>query len=941
LAAHLGLARTSPVAAGGRLGVKSRFRDDDEPGVACPDEETLLAFLDGRLSPQRVSEVDSHLSSCGDCGRVVADVAPVVLAVGEASPAALAQQTTLGRGASVGRYLLLDRVGRGGMGEVYAAYDPELDRKVAVKVLHEGAEHSEKADRARARLLREAKAIARLSHPNVVVVHDAGTIGERVFIAMEYVEGSTIADWLREAPRAWREIRDAFVAAGRGLEAAHRAGIVHRDFKPQNVMTSAGGAVRVMDFGLANEAGGGPAARFDAVGIGAATLALTRTESMVGTPAYMAPEQFRGERADARSDQFSFCVTAYEALYGERPFPSESFPALMEAVIAGRVREPAQKSGVPAWLRKVVLRGLRPDPKERWPSMTDLLAALGRDPQRRRRQALVAALVAALLLGGGAVAQRVLDRSDGALCLEGSAKLAELWDPPAGPGARGSSRREAARVAFAATGLSFAADTWARVSAALDRYAGRWTSAHAEACQATHVRREQSLEVLDLRMDCLNRGLDGLRALTDLFGKADREVVMSAVRATTELPDLARCDDVSDLRAVLPPPRDAQTRARVDALRARVAELKVLVDTGKQTEVIARGEALLAELRALGYDPLTSQAAFLVGYSHHAMGEAAGVAKSHLEEAALRALASRDDEGAVDAVGALAGTEMDEGERADDAERWLRIGEAILTRLGPGHDRARAWLEQSRGVIRYHQGRLAEGIAAFSTAAALKERARGRDHVDVAISLNALSVLLVEAGDLPRALATSERALAIATAAFGEGSPGLGEYLNNHGEVLNAAGRPAEALALFRRAMEAWEALGPGNQFQGHPLTGIGQALLREGKAAEAIAPLERALELRVSTNETHLRLGETRFALAKALWDGGGDRARARALALAARADQPRPERRAEVDRWLDLHSPPAVRAKFRNAAPGVPHRQRHGRAARAQHPGQVSSRP
>ena len=221
--------------------------------------------------------------------------------------------------------MILGLVGRGGMGDVYAAYDPELDRKIALKLLNGGRSGSGSPAPSRGRLLKEAKSIARLTHPNVIVVHDAGTIDDRVFIAMEFVEGQTLATWLGGKPRTWSEVREIFLSAGRGLAAAHTARIVHRDFKPQNVMVADDGAVRVMDFGLASDSSdtdGGPVepVRAEVADFASTTaLALTRTGSLVGTPAYMAPEQFKGEAADARTDQFSFCVRSTRRFTASAP----------------------------------------------------------------------------------------------------------------------------------------------------------------------------------------------------------------------------------------------------------------------------------------------------------------------------------------------------------------------------------------------------------------------------------------------------------------------------------------------------------------------------------------------------------------------------------------------------------------------------------------------
>ncbi|HEY7375739.1 MAG TPA: serine/threonine-protein kinase, partial [Polyangia bacterium] len=242
-------------------------------------------------------------------------------------------------GARIGRYLIIERVGAGAMGVVYGAYDPELDRKIAVKLLKGGDAGPE--DAARARLLREAKAMARLAHPNVIAVYDVGIFDGQIFLAMEFLSAGTLRSWLADRPRGWREVLDVFVAAGRGLAAAHAAGLVHRDFKPDNVLLDKEGRPRVVDFGLARDAAGAPAddhggethARAAAETTSGTHLGtLTRKGAIMGTPAYMAPEQITGEATDARTDQFSFCVTLWEALHGERPFFGESLMGLLHSV---------------------------------------------------------------------------------------------------------------------------------------------------------------------------------------------------------------------------------------------------------------------------------------------------------------------------------------------------------------------------------------------------------------------------------------------------------------------------------------------------------------------------------------------------------------------------------------------------------------------------------
>src|SRR6266496_712891 len=513
-------------------------------------------------------------------------------------PAALA------RGSSIGRYIVLAMVGRGGMGEVYAAYDPELDRKVAVKLLRVKPGNGVSLAEGRTRTLREAQAIARLSHPNVVVVFDVGTFEDKVFIAMEYVEGNTVTYWLQVQQRAWKEILQVFTDAGRGLAAAHEKGLIHRDFKTDNVMVSRDRHVRVMDFGLARQVQekSGPAAApaptpstasggaktgqsgvVQAIPIrilsgasasndGPPTMVvaadpsapipiegrsssgmfdarLTRTGAMMGTPAYMAPEQFLGTPTDARSDQFSFCISLYEALYGERPFEGSTMSTLTANVVQGNVRDAPAGSKIPLWVRKVLLRGLMPRAKDRWPSMEALLEVLGKDPRVQRRKWLAAAGgiigIVGLLVGG-----RLFMGDESQVCSGGPPKLAGIWDLPR-PGEPEPARHAQIRKAFLATGKSYAPDVFATVSHALTTYARNWANMYRDSCEASRVRREQSDDVMDLRMECLHERLGGVRALTEVFSEATGDVVENAVSAANALASLDRCSDVPLLRAVV------------------------------------------------------------------------------------------------------------------------------------------------------------------------------------------------------------------------------------------------------------------------------------------------------------------------------------------------------------------------------------------------------
>jgi serine/threonine protein kinase/formylglycine-generating enzyme required for sulfatase activity len=318
-------------------------------------------------------------------------------------------------GAKVGRYLVVERIGAGAMGVVYAAYDPKLDRKIALKLLRPQEGKGDQARRT-ARLEREAQAIAKLSHPNVVGIFDVGVHEGQVFMAMEYLAGGTLRDWLAAKKRPWREILKMFIEVGHGLAGAHAEGLIHRDFKPDNVLLDKNGVPKVVDFGLVRlsaavdptASGGidrgtsGDAKQEEVASAPHVTgpTALTRTGALTGTPAYMAPEQFLGKPIDARTDQFAFFVALYEALYGERPFAGETVMGLADSVTSGKVRSAPKGSDIPGWVRACVVQGLRVDPAERYSGFGQLLSVLANDPVVRRRRQLLVAVASVLLIAG-------------------------------------------------------------------------------------------------------------------------------------------------------------------------------------------------------------------------------------------------------------------------------------------------------------------------------------------------------------------------------------------------------------------------------------------------------------------------------------------------------------------------------------------------------------
>lgn len=388
----------------------------------CLDDNTVVEFLDGALSMEAREQVEGHVADCDTCRRLIAEIGraasvvaiasdtpePVDLAMSPTAPAGGDAHVALSPGQTVGRFVVLGRIGSGGMGVVFAAYDPKLDRKVALKLLRNPDDERIPPHDAQMRLRREAQAIAQLSHPNVIQVYDVGTYQSEVYIAMEFVDGQTLTRWLRKWERPWKDILDKFLQAGRALAAAHQGGLMHRDFKPDNVLVGKDERVRVMDFGLARSLffdGDSVSRALDVVSIPISDSGnvlgqpLTKTGTVLGTPRFMAPEQFAGQDTDARSDQFSFCVALYESLYGYHPFPDNNAAGLVKSPQHTQVRPPPDDTRVPGWLHATIVRGLAADPMRRWASMSALLRALAPRPEPTRSiVALLAAGVAAVAL---------------------------------------------------------------------------------------------------------------------------------------------------------------------------------------------------------------------------------------------------------------------------------------------------------------------------------------------------------------------------------------------------------------------------------------------------------------------------------------------------------------------------------------------------------------
>ena len=798
---------------------------------------------------------------------------------------ALKARLLAGDDRKIGRFHVLRLLGEGGMGMVFAGYDEELGRKVAIKLLRTLA--SEDAV-GRARLLREAQTLARLSHPNVVTVYEVGEFGRQVYVAMEFVLGETLQAWLQSGRRSWREVVRVFVEAGRGLAVAHAAGILHRDFKPANVLLGADGRVRVVDFGLAlaRDAAGGDsevvATHVRLHGLEAATRShsrrteeLTAAGSIMGTPAYMAPERFTFERPiDPRSDQFGFCVALFEGLYGARPFPGRAYEDVRAAILRGVVVEPPGPHAVPGWLRKVVLRGLAREPADRFADMDALLAALQRDPQRTRNRALAGLAVAGALLAGGYALARV-HAGDVGPCPDARAKLGPVWDD----------RRADVERALLATRAVYAADTWTRVAVRVDRHADAWAAVHHDACQA-HARGEQSAVLLDLRMACLERRRGELAALVARLAAADADTVRAAASAVDDLIPPERCADAAALTAAVPPPEDPAAAVRVAALRERLAEARAAAATAKPAEAATLAAEVVQAAEALGFRPLLAEALAVRGSVALARGEYEPGCRS-LEDALWLADTVRDDVLLADTMAELVHILGVRLVRFEEALRWRRHADAVVARLGEastGHTAllrafgvtlatqgrpaaAREQLQRAlaldEGSAEPHDGRVIKDLVALGTAEfhagdpaaarryheralALGERIYGPNHPEIARIATNLATAVTALGDLEAAAPLFERALALIDATHGPNSPNSAGTLINLGSLWAMRGQFDRAQPLFERALAILEpTLGPEHPDVGTVLHNLALVASERGELGKARAYHQRALAIR------------------------------------------------------------------------------------------------
>ncbi len=685
----------------------------------------------------------------------------------------------------IGRFEILDLLGEGGMGVVYAADDATLARKVAIKAIR--GERLRMHPGERDRLLREARALAKLSHPNVVTVYEVHEDGPDVYIVMELIEGTTLAGWLA-TPRTLPEILGLFIQAGHGLHAAHIAGIVHRDFKPSNVLVAHDARVRIVDFGLAR---GDPTPADTtspklARAVDNTELTLA-TAAHAGTPAYMSPEQLRGLPCDARSDQFSFCVALYEAVYGKRPFAPGELAARIES---GDMSTLPLGRPAPRWLRKALARGLSLRPEARYPSMAALLTVLEETPKQRRRIAWVA-LTGLTLVGAVVSGTQLRDPAATALCDNAGASLDAVWS---------DHQRVAIRRAFTETGLSYATSAATRTLAALDRYRDELRDARQEACKATHVRGERSEASLDTRGQCLDRATRSLINLCDVLVVAGPAVVGEAEALVVALPAPAACID----EAREPAPAPAPPRTDV-ALERLLDQGRILETTHQGAQAVAVLERLIADSRARGNPSFEAEALLLLGRTQIALLRAPKPAHETLHRAYDAAsTAGRDDLlwAIWGALSQVAGYELD-----DLVGARVHLEHARSTLARTRDPEAELRLLEFEGLLASSEGHHTEAIALRRD---ILERVRSRPDAPAVAVIRAriaLAMALALSGDLEASKQMHQDIWDDARERFGADHPwtaraevGLGRDLFELGEHHAASLRLTHARAALAAA---------------------------------------------------------------------------------------------------------------------------------------------
>lgn len=718
---------------------------------------------------------------------------------------------------TLGRFVLLERLGAGAYGAVYVAYDPKLDRRVALKRLHR------EPDGPRSPLMREAKALAQLSHPNVVTVYEVDETDGHAYVVMEFVAGMTLAAWLATASHGPARILEVMCSAGRGLAEAHARGMSHRDFKPGNVMVGDDGRVRVMDFGLADR---GDEERSPTIsGLGGSGSTNGSTVGL-GTPAYMAPEQLCGRAADARSDQFAYCVTLFEALTGRRPFGGDTAEERLAAIYEGPAA--AVVEALPRRVRDAVVRGLDPEPTRRHPDLTALLDVLERQLRPRSRGGWVVASLLAAAAGAVGWAQ---GRSEDD-CLTKARAIDTTWS---------EARRESIDTAFTKTGRPYAEHARAFVHEAVDRYAREWSEASVDACRA----RPSSTAPTTPRQVCLERRRGELDALLTELESADDALVRRSTSAVSGLVPVSHCDRPDALadRSTL----DAEAQARLDELETALAEVTAHRLAGRYDVALQRLEPLVPRLREVGHDPLLADALVRRGRLQRLRGDW-DAADASLQEGLRLAVASRADAVAATGAANLADTRFRRGEPEAGQETA-----ALALALHQRQTGEASWPHLSN-VIGSGLGiavRYTDAVEVLGQGIAAAEADGDRDRVALMGMYANHGALLLRLGHIERAERSIAAAEDLARALIGEDHPQYAKMMQQRAQLLSLDGDHEGALQRQQRALEIWRgAVTDPSPTEDLMLSNLADFLGRLGRHDEALQTLEEVLRLEEQMSE-------------------------------------------------------------------------------------------
>jgi tetratricopeptide (TPR) repeat protein len=805
--------------------------------MACLDDEAMLGLVEGRLKGAALAEAEGHLDGCESCRDVVAQMSRA------AAPAGLAP------GRELGGYVVGELLGEGAMGRVYEAWQRELDRKVAIKVLH---------DQSTAKLLKEAQAMARLDHPNVVGVYEVGTVDDAVYVVMDLVTGDTLRAWAPKRTPA--EITRVLVEIARGLAAVHAAGVIHRDIKPDNIIVGSDGRARLGDFGLARGAGNirggnqvsasstsfedtvvatpGDASRH-AVSLGA--NAVPAGTAVAGTPVYMALEVLKGGAATAASDQFAFGVTAYEIIAGERPFTGKSWDALARSVERD---QPPQLETVPGWLDAAIRRCLAIDPAKRWPSMTALADHLAERAQRRKPIWIAGAAAAAVIASGVTfAATRGSQDPSGPTCTAGADEIAAVWN------------RDARAKSDKLGGL---------VLAAIDGWAAQWATEHDATCAAS---RSEPIAKIAARENCLLRRRDELTSLLSEMRRlapAELPSTMQGLRVSDPQLDERMMDALGamspiDCRTVLPGAADPMPPDPALATEARTVEQQV----SKVRAAIALGDAARQTSLVTAMVDRAKQSTHLPT-----------VAAAHLVHAEVLRATGRLDEAAIAARDAVAAAERGHDDQTV-AHAWLtRVGIAADKRdfaaaddlaaiASATVDRAGAparWIArllQQRGLIAFYRNKLGDARTLLTDARAKFVALSGERSTDVAAIETLLGGVARVAGDLAAAEKHHRLALSIDREVRPPSHPDLSRDLHNVAGILRLQKDLDGALTAYHEAL-ALETARNGERSVQAGLTHNSIGLVKLERKEHAAARREFQLALSILTDAHH---GDRAFA--------------------------------------------------------------------------------